>query len=133
MKHTRKNRPLAWMLALLFVFLCALPPMAAGDAASTEASSQPAAALSAKTATTYALTVTNGTDTTSGGPYVAGTVVNITANAAPAGQVFDIWTSDNGGTFNDATAANTTFTMPTNASSPTFGRTAAAGQCGIPL
>jgi len=39
-------------------------------------------------ATTYTLTVTNGTGE---GTYLPGAVVNITANAAPANQVFDKW------------------------------------------
>ena len=60
----------------------------------------------------YALTVTSGTG---GGNYTGGTVVNITANAAPEGQVFDKWTTSNGGTFANANSATTTFTMPENA------------------
>jgi uncharacterized repeat protein (TIGR02543 family) len=61
---------------------------------------------------TYALTVTNGTG---GGSFAAGTQVSITANAAPLGQVFDKWESDNGGTFGDVNNSATTFTMPDNA------------------
>ena len=60
-------------------------------------------------ATTYALNVTNGTGS---GNYASGTQVSIRANAAPAGKVFDKWTSDDGGTFADASSACTTFTMP---------------------
>jgi len=66
--------------------------------------------------TTYALTVTNGTG---GGSYVAGAKATITANAAPAGQVFDKWTGGSGGTFANASSASTTFTMPAKAATVT--------------
>jgi hypothetical protein len=56
----------------------------------------------------YTLTVTSGTGS---GAYVAGKVVNITANPAPAGQVFDKWTNTAGAIAN-ANSASTTFTMP---------------------
>ena len=59
------------------------------------------------TAITYALTVNNGTG---GGSYESGTVVNISANVAPAGQEFDQWTGDVSGVAN-VTAANTTYTV----------------------
>lgn len=59
--------------------------------------------------TLYTLTVANGTG---GGSYAAGAQVSITADAAPAGQVFDKWTGGNGGTFANANSASTTFTMP---------------------
>ena len=55
----------------------------------------------------YTLTVTGGTG---GGSYPQGTVVNISANAAPAGQEFDRWTGDVSGISN-VNSANTTFTM----------------------
>ncbi|UXX81027.1 T9SS type A sorting domain-containing protein [Reichenbachiella carrageenanivorans] len=60
--------------------------------------------------TTYTLNVTNGSGS---GDYLAGTSVNVSANAAPSGQVFDVWT---GGVsiLADKFSANTTLTMPTN-------------------
>jgi hypothetical protein len=58
-------------------------------------------------APTYALNVVGGTGT---GAYTAGTVVNIQANAPPAGQVFTNWT---GGAVASPTSPNTTFTMGT--------------------
>jgi len=51
------------------------------------------------------------TDLTGGSPYTAGTVVSIQAAANP-GYQFSNWTSSAGGTFGNATAATTTFTMP---------------------
>ena len=65
---------------------------------------------------TYALTVTNGTG---GGSYEAGAQVSIAANAAPEGKQFDKWTSSNGGSFADASAPNTIFTMPASDTSVT--------------
>jgi hypothetical protein len=59
-------------------------------------------------APTYTLTVNNGSG---GGSYAAGTVVTITANAAPSGEQFNKWT---GSTVASATAATTTITMPAN-------------------
>jgi hypothetical protein len=56
---------------------------------------------------TYALTVVNGTGS---GSYAAGTVVNISANAAPSGQVFSSWS---GATVASASSPATTITMPT--------------------
>ena len=61
---------------------------------------------------TYTLQVINGTDKTNAGPYTAGSQVSLTADAAPSGQVFDYWSSDNGGTFANPSSAGTTFTMP---------------------
>ena len=61
--------------------------------------------------TTYALSVSSGTGS---GNYEAGEVVNIAANAPPTGQQFKNWTSSNGGTFGNANASSTTFTMPSN-------------------
>ncbi|GHV53992.1 hypothetical protein FACS1894181_17890 [Bacteroidia bacterium] len=57
--------------------------------------------------TAYTLTVNNGTG---GGSYTAGTVVNISANTAPAGQTFDKWTGDISGIAN-VNNASTTCTM----------------------
>lgn len=53
----------------------------------------------------------NATDLTGGSPYAANTSVNIQASANP-GYAFANWTSSGGGTFGNATAATTTFTMP---------------------
>ena len=69
-------------------------------------------AVTAAPETTYALTVTNGTDNTGGSPYAAGTEVSITANDPASGKQFKEWTTSNGGTFASATSASTTFTMP---------------------
>lgn len=60
----------------------------------------------------YRLTVAGGTDTTKGGLYQENDNVSITADAAPAGQPFDRWTSSGGGTFAGAGEPSTTFTMP---------------------
>ncbi len=57
----------------------------------------------------YSLSVASGTGS---GSYKAGTWVSITAEAAPSGKVFDRWASSGGGTFEDASNASTTFTMP---------------------
>jgi hypothetical protein len=65
--------------------------------------------------TTYALTVQNGTGS---GNYAAGTIVNITANTAPSGKVFDRWTTA-AGTIANATSATTTFTMPASTATVT--------------
>lgn len=59
----------------------------------------------------YDITVTNGTASAS--KAVAGTTVTLTADAAPAGKVFDKWVVS-GATVADATSASTTFTMPEN-------------------
>ena len=59
--------------------------------------------------TTYTLTVNNGSGEDS---YEENTAVSITADAPPAGQVFDTWTVNSGGaTLADASAASTTLTM----------------------
>ncbi|WP_073105144.1 InlB B-repeat-containing protein [Hespellia stercorisuis] len=60
----------------------------------------------------YTLTMSSGTDNTKGSPYLEGTKVSITAAAAPVGEKFKEWTSNNGGTFEDSKKENTTFTMP---------------------
>jgi protein-disulfide isomerase len=54
----------------------------------------------------YQLAVNGGSG---GGSYAAGTVVTITANAPPLGQIFKQWT---GATVADPAAATTTLTMP---------------------
>ncbi len=59
----------------------------------------------------YDITVTNGTASAS--KAVAGTTVTLTADAAPAGKIFDKWVVS-GATVADATSASTTFTMPEN-------------------
>jgi hypothetical protein len=59
---------------------------------------------------TYTLTVVNGTvGGASSASYTAGTVVTITANAAPAGQSFVGWT---GASVSNAAATTTSITMP---------------------
>lgn len=57
----------------------------------------------------YTLNVENGSGD---GNYTANTQVNITADTAPSGKVFDHWETSNGGIFTDAASASTTFTMP---------------------
>lgn len=77
------------------------------DAASnTTAASYTISVLPPVSATTYALTVVNGTG---GGSFAANATVTVTANAAPAGQVFQNWI---GAVFADASATTTTLTMP---------------------
>ena len=60
--------------------------------------------------TAYLVTVKNGTG---GGSYTTGNTVNIKANAAPAGKVFDKWTAS-GVTLSNPGSANTSFKMPSN-------------------
>jgi hypothetical protein len=67
------------------------------------------------TAITYVLTVTNGAGN---GTYAAGATINISANAAPTGKVFDRWTAT-AGTIANATSASTTITMPASATTVT--------------
>jgi uncharacterized protein (DUF2141 family) len=57
---------------------------------------------------TYAVTVISGNGS---GDYEAGANVSIVANAPEAGKVFDKWTTTDGVTFANATAATTTFVM----------------------
>ena len=57
-------------------------------------------------ANTYPLAVTGGTGS---GSYAAGTVVNLSANPAPAGQIFQQWT---GAVVANASATATTLVMP---------------------
>lgn len=60
----------------------------------------------------YSITMQNGTsDKTEA---TMGEIVTITANAAPNGQIFDYWDSDDV-TFTDVSNATTTFTMPSKA------------------
>jgi hypothetical protein len=59
----------------------------------------------------------NATDLTNTSPYIEGTVVNITATAA-SGYGFNNWTAT-AGEFGNATAAQTTFTMPAQAATVT--------------
>jgi hypothetical protein len=76
-------------------------------------------------ATTYTLTVVNGTTANgmSSGSYAAGTVVTITANAAPSGQQFQSWT---GAAVANPNSATTTLTMPAANTTVTAGYTAVA-------
>lgn len=67
----------------------------------------------------YQLTVNNGAGS---GTYNAGTVVTITANAPPAGQVFNNWT---GAAVANANSASTTLTMPAATTSVTANYTVA--------
>ena len=62
---------------------------------------------------TYTLTVNlnGGSGNTTGGVYPAGEVVNIDAGSRNNYR-FTGWTTSNGGSFADASSANTTFTMP---------------------
>ncbi len=63
-------------------------------------------------ATAYLLTVENGTG---GGSYAAGIPVSITANPPAQGKIFDKWITSNGGSFDNAASASTTFIMPSGA------------------
>jgi alpha-galactosidase len=60
---------------------------------------------------TFVLTVNNGSGD---GNYYAGQTVSIGADPAPAGQIFDYWTSAGNPLITDINAANTTLTMPAN-------------------
>ena len=57
----------------------------------------------------FSLTVINGSGS---GRYEAGISVNVAANPAPAGQVFDRWVSDSGDTLADPTLTSFVFVMP---------------------
>ena len=64
--------------------------------------------------TTYYILTMNldgGSGTNVSGPYVAGQEISINAGTK-TGYLFAGWTSTNGGTFADASSAQTTFTMP---------------------
>ncbi len=65
------------------------------------------------TANAYSLTVSNGSG---GGNFGAGTILTLTANAAPKGQFFAEWT---GASVSNAASATTSFIMPTNNASVT--------------
>ncbi|MFT4105410.1 MAG: S-layer homology domain-containing protein [Lacrimispora sp.] len=66
---------------------------------------------------TYLLTVTGGTG---GGSYAENAKITITADAAPAGKVFDKWVLTNGGgTLANASDPTTAYTMPGNAATVT--------------
>lgn len=68
---------------------------------------------------TYLLTVSNGgTGATASGSYAPGASVTINAGTKP-GYTFSGWTTSNGGAFASASSANTTFTMPTAATTIT--------------
>jgi uncharacterized repeat protein (TIGR02543 family)/LPXTG-motif cell wall-anchored protein len=60
----------------------------------------------------YNLTIISGSDLTNANPYAENDGMDIQADAAPAGKVFDKWVSDNGGSFGDETNPTTTFIMP---------------------
>lgn len=64
---------------------------------------------------TYRLTITAGSGGTAstGGTYVGGASIGITATPNSS-YSFSGWTSSNGGSFANASSANTTFTMPAN-------------------
>ena len=66
---------------------------------------------------TYRVTVVNGNVTNGDGTgkFPAGAQVSVTASPAPAGQVFDKWTSQDGVSFDNAASASTTFIMPAKA------------------
>ncbi|MCL2695633.1 MAG: hypothetical protein FWE69_04845 [Clostridiales bacterium] len=91
----------------------------AGAASATAQFIMPAQAVTAtalyEPIPTYVLTVVNGSG---GGSYPAGTVVTITADAAPGGQVFDKWTASTGAVANE-NSASTGFTMPSSAAAVT--------------
>ena len=68
----------------------------------------------------YNITVTDGKVTVDAGSEISkaaqGTIVTLTANAAPSGKVFDKWEVVSGGiTLADVNSATTTFTMPASA------------------
>ena len=65
---------------------------------------------------TYTLRVNGGYGS---GNYPAGTVVSISAAAAPAGKVFDQWSGSSGGAIANPRSASTTYTMPANAATVT--------------
>jgi len=62
---------------------------------------------------TYTLTVNNGNGD---GSYISGATVNISANAAPSGHIFDKWVKNSGNPIiANENSVNTTLTMPANA------------------
>lgn len=66
--------------------------------------------------TAYHLTVINGSGDDS---VIEGQTTNLIAHTAPAGQHFVNWTSSDGGSFDDASATSTSYTMPSNAAEVT--------------
>ena len=95
-------------------------PSAASTSITMPAANAAVTANFANGTTKYNLTVNNGSES---GSYTAGTVVTITANTPPAGQVFQNWT---GAAVANANAATTTLTMPGAAASVTANYQAAA-------
>ena len=77
--------------------------------------------------TLYEVTVVSGSGS---GSYESGAVIDITANAAPSGKVFDKWTSSGGGSFGDAASASTTFTVPARNVTVTATYQSASGSSG---
>jgi len=75
-------------------------------------------------ASTFQVTVNNGSGD---GVYAAGTQVDITADAAPSGQVFHQWTGDTAGVA-DINAATTQFTVPASNATLTASYTSASNQ-----
>lgn len=69
-------------------------------------------ALAFESVPTNLVTVVSGTG---GGSFVEKSAVNITADPAPRGQVFDKWITDDGITFADTNASSTSFIMPAKA------------------
>ena len=70
--------------------------------------------------TEYGITVTDGKATVGAGTEISkaaeGTIITLTANAAPSGKVFDKWVVESGDiTLADASSATTTFTMSAGA------------------
>jgi uncharacterized repeat protein (TIGR02543 family)/LPXTG-motif cell wall-anchored protein len=61
-----------------------------------------------------------------GGSYAPGTIVNIKAEPAPEGQVFDKWVITGGGSLADADSEETTYTMPAGSATLTATYKAAA-------
>src|SRR6202043_3012812 len=84
------------------------------------------------TVPTFALTVSSGSGS---GNYASGTVVSITANAPPSGQVFAGWTGGTAANFGNAASASTTYRTTSAAQTitatystvPTFALTVSSG------
>lgn len=83
-----------------------------GSASGNSASGNSASSNAANNSGKYNVIVENGAG---GGYYAPGSVVTITAYAAPTGKVFDRWTTSNTDIgFSNAFGASTTFIMPTH-------------------
>lgn len=84
--------------------------------------------------TTYALTVNlnGGNGGTTSGNYAQNTHIAINAGTK-ANYNFNGWTSSNGGTFDDASSASTTFTMPGNTTTITANWTYKGGSAPVQL